>query len=75
MPASYEDKIKDQAKPYLEPGKRVLAAFITQPRGTNVAMAGGLAPAAIGGRKVKESATRRRGRRLSGHPPDGAGAD
>jgi hypothetical protein len=55
MPTSYEDKIKEQAKPYLEPGEHVLAAFITQPRGTNVAMAGGLAPAAIGGRKVKEA--------------------
>jgi hypothetical protein len=55
MSTSYEDKIKEQAKPYLEPRERVLAAFITQPRGTNVAMAGGLAPAAIGGRKVKEA--------------------
>ena len=55
MSTSYEDKIKEQAKPYLEQGERVLAAFITQPRGTNVAMAGGLAPAAIGGRKVKEA--------------------
>ena len=54
MPRSYEDKIKEQAKPYLEPDERVMAAFITQPRGTNVAMAGGLAPAAIGGRKVKD---------------------
>lgn len=55
MPNSYEDKIKEQAKPYLEPDERVLAAFITRPRGTNVAMAGGLAPAAIGGRKVKDA--------------------
>jgi len=55
MPTSYEDKIREQAKSYLEPGERVLAAFITQPRGTNVAMAGGLAPGAIGGRKVKEA--------------------
>jgi hypothetical protein len=55
MPTGYEDKIKEQAKPYLEPGERVLAAFITQPRGTNVAMAGGLAPSALGGRKIKEA--------------------
>jgi hypothetical protein len=57
MSASYEDKVKEQAKPYLGPGERVLAALITQPRGTNVAMAGGLAPTAIGGRKI--SAARR----------------
>jgi hypothetical protein len=55
MSASYEDKIKEQANPYLEPGERVLAAFITQPRGTNMAMVGGLAPSALGGRKVKET--------------------
>jgi hypothetical protein len=55
MSTSYEDKIKEQAKPYLGPGERVLAAFITQPRGTNVAMAGGLAPSAIGGHKNKQT--------------------
>ncbi len=55
MSTSYEDKIKGQAEPYLEPGERVLAAFIAQPRGTNVAMGGGLAPSAIGGRKIKEA--------------------
>jgi hypothetical protein len=55
MSTSYEDKIKEQAEPYLEPGERVLAAFIAQPRGANMARAGGLAPSAIGGRKVKEA--------------------
>jgi hypothetical protein len=55
MPTSYEDKIKDQAKAYLEPGERVLAAFIAQPRGANMARSGGIAPGAIGGRKVKEA--------------------
>jgi len=55
MSTSYEDKIKEQAEPYLEPGERVLAAFIAQPRGANMATAGGLAPSAIGGRKVKEA--------------------
>jgi hypothetical protein len=55
MSTSYEDKIKEQAEPYLEPGERVLAAFIAQPRGANMAGAGGLAPSAIGGRKVKEA--------------------
>jgi hypothetical protein len=51
--ASYENKIKEQAKSHLEPGERVLAAFIAQPRGATVATTGGVAQAAIGGRKVK----------------------
>jgi hypothetical protein len=51
---SYEDKIKHQAEPFLEPGERVLAAIIAQPRGVTTARAGGLAPSAIGGRKVKQ---------------------
>ncbi len=55
MPTSYEDKIKEQAESYLQPSERVLAAFIAQPRGANMARAGGLAPSAIGGRKVKEA--------------------
>ena len=55
MSTSYEHKIKEQAERYLEPGERVLAAFIAQPRGANMAGAGGLAPSAIGGRKVKEA--------------------
>ena len=63
MSTSYEDKIKEQAEPYLEPGERVLAAFIAQPRGANMARAGGLAPSAIGGRKVKEA---RRAAEVSG---------
>jgi hypothetical protein len=55
MSASYEDKIKQQAAPYLEPGEHVLAAFITQPRGTMTARAGGLAPGAIGGAKLQRA--------------------
>jgi hypothetical protein len=55
MPTSYEDKIKEQATSYLEQDERVLGAFIAQPRGTNVAMGGGLAPSAIGRRKIKEA--------------------
>jgi hypothetical protein len=49
---SYEDKIKGQARPYLQPGERVLAAFIARPRGATTAAAGGLAGGIIGGRKV-----------------------
>jgi hypothetical protein len=52
--ASYEDKIKQQAEQYLEPGERVLAAFIAQPRGATTARAGGLAGGAIGGRKLQQ---------------------
>jgi hypothetical protein len=51
---SYEDKIKRQAEPFLEPGEQVLAAIIAQPRGMTRARAGGLGPSAIGGRKVKQ---------------------
>jgi hypothetical protein len=67
MSTSYEDKIKEQAKSYLEPGERVLVAFITHPRGAGVARAGGLAGGAIGGRKIKEarSAAESRGLELT----------
>jgi len=49
---SYEDKIKEQAQPYLVAGESVLAAFIARPRGATTAGAGGLGPGLIGGRKV-----------------------
>jgi len=49
---SYEDKIKEQAQPYLEAGERVLAAFIARPRGATTAGAGGLGPGIIGGMKI-----------------------
>jgi hypothetical protein len=51
MPVSYEDKIKEQARPYLEAGEQVLAAVIARPRGAT-AGAGGLGAGAIGGSKV-----------------------
>ena len=49
--SSYEDKIKQQAEPYLKPGERVLAAFIARPRGAMQARTG-LAGSIVGGRKV-----------------------
>jgi hypothetical protein len=49
---SYEDKIKEQAGPYLLDGERVLAAFIARPRGATTAAAGGLAAGLAGGRKI-----------------------
>ena len=56
MPTSYEDKIKEQAQPLLEPDEHVLAAFIAQPRGGTTAKMGGVAPSIIGGMKTgKES--------------------
>ena len=54
MPASYEDKIKRQGQEHLEDGERVLAAFIAQPRGATIAKVGGLAPGAVGGRKMNQ---------------------
>ncbi|HEY8764061.1 MAG TPA: hypothetical protein VIM18_07720 [Solirubrobacteraceae bacterium] len=52
MPVSYEEKIKEQAEPYLDDGEQVLAAFIARPRGATTAMVGGIAPQAIGGMKI-----------------------
>lgn len=49
---SYEDKIKEQAQPYLLAGERVLAALIARPRGATTAGAGGLAAGMAGGRKI-----------------------
>jgi hypothetical protein len=49
---SYEDKIKEQAQPYLVAGERVLAAFIARPRGATAAGAGGLAGGLAGGRTI-----------------------
>jgi hypothetical protein len=52
MPVSYEEKIKEQARPYLEAGEQVLAAVIARPRGATTAGAGGLGAGAVGGGKV-----------------------
>jgi hypothetical protein len=52
MAMSYEDKIKEQAQPYLAADERVLAAFIARPRGATMAGAGGLGPGTIGGMKI-----------------------
>jgi len=54
MPALYEDKIKRQGLEHLEDGERVLAAFIAQPRGATIAKVGGVAPGAVGGRKMAQ---------------------
>jgi len=51
---SYEDKIKEQARPYLQPGERVLGAFRARPRGATQASMGGLAGNVIGGRKASQ---------------------
>jgi hypothetical protein len=49
---SYEEKIKEQAQPFLDAGEAVVSAFIARPRGATTAGAGGVAAGAIGGRKV-----------------------
>ena len=54
MPASYEDKIKQQGQAHLEDGERVLAAFIAQPRGATIAKVGGLARGTVGGRRMTQ---------------------
>jgi len=52
--SSYEDKIKEQARQYLQPGERVLAALIARPRGATMSSTGNLAGNVIGGRKVAQ---------------------
>ncbi len=52
MANSYEDKIKQQAQPYLEAGEQVIAAFIAQPRGATAARIGGLGPSSVGGMRI-----------------------
>jgi hypothetical protein len=51
---SYQDKIKEQARPYLLAGERVLAALIARPRGATTAGAGGLGAGLAGGRKIAQ---------------------
>jgi hypothetical protein len=35
--SSYEDKIKEQARSYLQPGEQILAALIARARGATMA--------------------------------------
>ena len=55
MPVSYEDKIKEQARPYLEAGEQVLAAVIARPRGATTAGVGGLGAGAIGSKVARQN--------------------
>lgn len=50
--SSYEDKIKEQTRTYLQPGEQILAALIARARGATMASAGNVAGNVIGGRKV-----------------------
>jgi hypothetical protein len=52
MSDTYEDKIKQQAQPYLVAGEHVIAGFVAQPRGATTARIGGLGPGSVGGMKV-----------------------
>jgi hypothetical protein len=53
----YEDKFKEGARQYLEPGDEVLAAFICQPRGRGqtMASAGNLIAQQVGARKMRQA--------------------
>jgi hypothetical protein len=50
--SAYEDKIKEQARTYLQPGEQILAALIARARGATMASQGNLAGNFVGGRKV-----------------------
>jgi hypothetical protein len=48
--SKHEDAIKERAKELLEPGEEISSALIVSPRGSNTAIAGGLAAGEIGAR-------------------------
>lgn len=48
MGSDFEAQLKEEARPFLEPGEEVLASIVAQPRGTSTAKSGGLAPSSIG---------------------------
>lgn len=51
-----EDKIKEGAQPFLEPGEEVLAAFVARPRGWTQKTAGSMAVGARQARQAGEAA-------------------
>jgi hypothetical protein len=53
--SSYEDKIKEQARSYVQPGEQILAALIARTRGASQASMGNIAGNMIGGRKVVQN--------------------
>jgi hypothetical protein len=48
MAADFEAQLKEEARPFLEPGEEIVASIVAQPRGTSNSKVGGLAPQAIG---------------------------
>ena len=48
--SKHEDAIKQEARELLEPGEEISSALIVSPRGSNTAIAGGLAAGEIGAR-------------------------
>ena len=48
--SKHEDSIREGAQSLLEPGEEIVAALIVSPRGSNTAVAGGLAAGEIGAR-------------------------
>ena len=48
--SKHEEAIKQEARDLLEPGEEILSALVVSPRGSNTAIAGGLAAGEIGAR-------------------------
>ena len=48
MASDFEAQLKEEARPFLEPGEEIVASIVAQPRGTSTAKAGGLGPSSIG---------------------------
>ena len=48
MASDFEAQLKEEARPFLEPGEEIVASIVAQPRGTSTAKSGGLGPSSIG---------------------------
>ena len=48
MGSDFDAQLREEARPFLEPGEEIAASIVAQPRGTSTAMSGGGAAGAIG---------------------------
>ena len=48
MASDFAAQLKEEARPFLEPGEEIIASIVAQPRGTSNSKVGGVAPQAIG---------------------------
>jgi len=48
MASDFEARLREEARPFLEPGEEIVASIVAQPRGTPTAKSGGLGPSSIG---------------------------